>query len=438
MRAHVLALLAGSAAAWPAAAQVDSAIAAVIESTKAIDNHAHPLKYVAEGQPRDEDYDQLPCDTMEQGPGPTRSRLENPEWIGAWRALYGYPYMDAAPEHIKELTAAKQRVMREHGADYPAWVVDKMGIETMFANRVAMGPGLTAPHFRWVPFADALIVPLNNAAGKRSNSDYAWFYAHAEKLLQRYLSDLQLKAAPNSLSGYLAGVVTPTLERQKREGAVALKFEAAYLRPLDFAPVAEKDAAPVYQQYIRGGEPPEAGYRKLQDFLFYYIAREAGRLGMAIHFHSMPGCGDYFMQRGANPLLMEAAFNDPTLRKTNFVIIHGGWPYIKQVAALFQHPNVYADFSYADAALYPRALSEMLRDWLEWYPEKILFGTDASTGPPELDWDEGGWLAAQTARQGLGMALTAMVSDGEISQERAIQLAKMVLRENAIRLYGLK
>jgi uncharacterized protein len=437
MRAGPLLLLA-VASVFPAAAQMDPELAGVIETTKAIDNHAHPLKYVPEGQPRDEDYDQLPCDTLEQGPGPWRTRIENPEWIETWRALYGYQYNDAAPEHIKELVAAKERAKREHGADYPAWVLDKMGIETMFANRVAMGPGLAPPRFRWVPFADALLLPLNNDGGKRRNPDYKWFYEHADKLLKRYLADMRLDAPPASLAEYLAKVITPTLERQKREGAVALKFEAAYLRPLDFEPAAEKDAARVYGRYARGGEPPEADYRTLQNFLFYFIAREAGRLGLAIHFHSMPGCGDYFMQRGANPLLMEAAFNDPSLRKTNFVIIHGGWPYTKEVAALFQHPNVYADFSLEDLVLYPRALAAVLRDWLEAYPEKVLFGTDASTGPPELDWEQSGWLAAHTARRALGAALTGMINDGEISRARAVEIARMVLRENAVKLYGLK
>lgn len=437
MRASGLLLMA-LAGAVSLPAQIDPAVAGAIEATKAIDNHAHPLLYVAEGQPRDEDYDQLPCDTLEQGPGPSRTRIENPEWIDAWRALYGYQYNDAAAEHIQELVAAKERAKREHGADYPAWVLDKMGIETMFANRVAMGPGLAPPRFRWVPFADALLLPLNNDGGKRRNSDYKWFYEHADKLLKRYLGDLHLDAPPDSLAGYLAKVVTPTLERQKREGAVALKFEAAYLRPLDFEPAAEGDAARVYGRYVRGGEPPDGEYHTLQNFLFYFIAREAGRLGLAIHFHSMPGCGDYFMQRGANPLLMETAFNDPSLRKTNFVIIHGGWPYTKEVAGLFQHPNVYADFSLEDLFLYPRALAAVLRDWLEAYPEKVLFGTDASTGPPELDWEESGWLAAHTARRALGAALTGMINDGEISRARAVEIARMVLRENARKLYELK
>jgi ribosomal protein S14 len=31
-----------------------------------------------------------------------------------------------------------------------------------------------------------------------------------------------------------------------------------------------------------------------------------------------------------------------------------------------------------------------------------------------------------------------MVNDGEITKERAFELARMVLRENAMKLYGLK
>jgi hypothetical protein len=34
------------------------------------------------------------------------------------------------------------------------------------------------------------------------------------------------------------------------------------------------------------------------------------------------------------------------------------------------------------------------------------------------------------------MAVTGMMNDGEISRERALELARMVLRENAIKLYG--
>jgi len=420
-----------------AQAQVDPALAAVIQSTRAIDNHAHPLRYVAEGEKRDDEYDALPCDTLEQAPGPLRTRPDNPEWIEAWRALYGYAFKDATPQHLKELLAAKQRTKREKGEGYAAWILDQIGIETMLANRIALGKGVEPPRFRWVPFADALMLPLNNDAAKRLNSDFDWFYTHEEALLKRYLSALRMNAPPASLRAYLDKVVTPTLESQKQHGAVALKLEAAYLRSLNFARPSETDAERVYAQYIHGGEAPEPEYRKLQDFLFHYIAKEAGRLSLAVHIHSAPGCGDYFLQRGANPLLLETAFNDPSLRKTNFVLVHGGWPYSRQVAALLQKPNVYADFSMIAIELYPRALAEMLRTWLEWYPEKVLFGTDVSPGSPEIDWEENGWLAATTARRALGMAVTAMMNDGEISRERAIDISRMVLRGNAVKLYRL-
>lgn len=36
------------------------------------------------------------------------------------------------------------------------------------------------------------------------------------------------------------------------------------------------------------------------------------------------------------------------------------------------------------------------------------------------------------------MALTGMLGDGDITRERASELARMVLRENAVRLYGLQ
>src|SRR5258706_306675 len=71
-------------------------------------------------------------------------------------------------------------------------------------------------------------------AAKRSNRDYAAFYPGEERLLKRYLADLNVTALPSSLNEYLKKVVTATLERQKQNGAVAIKFEAAYLRKLDF------------------------------------------------------------------------------------------------------------------------------------------------------------------------------------------------------------
>ncbi|HLF83242.1 MAG TPA: amidohydrolase family protein [Blastocatellia bacterium] len=424
----------------PQAAQTtaDPQLVAEIAKIKAIDNHAHPLRFVAEGDKPDDEYDALPLEGLEPFGMPPRVSPANPEYIGAWRALFGYKHDDMSEAHVKDLIAAKQRVMRERGDGYPAWVLDQLGIETMFANRVAMGRGLTVPRYRWVSFVDALMFPLNNEQAGRSNPDYRVCYAGEDKLLKRYLAESKVAALPATLDEYLKKVVTATLERQKRDSATAVKFEAAYLRSLDFDDATEREALRVYAKYVKGGEPPTVEYKALQDYLFRYIAREAGRLGMAVHIHSADAAGSFYKQSGSNPLLLESAFNDPVLRKTNFVIVHGGYPFTKQTASLMSKSNVYADFSAQTFLLYPRALSEVLRNWLEYYPAKVLFGTDAFAFTPEVGWEEGGWLAITTAREALALALTGMMNDGEITRDRALELARMVMRENALRLYNLK
>ena len=417
---------------------VDRDLHAEIFKIKAIDNHAHPLKYVAPGEKPDDEFDALPLDAIVPFPLPTRLSPANPEFIRAWHDLYRYSHNDMSEAHVRELMAAKQRVLNERGDSFPAWILDQLNIETMFANRVVMGRGLAAPRFRWVAFDDALIFPLNNEVAKRSNPDYRGFFPGEERLLKRYLGDLKLKTLPLSLDEYLKKIVTPTLERQKSNGAVAIKFEAAYLHKLDFDDPNEARARITYARYVRGGEPPASGYKALQDFLFYYIAREAGRLGMAVHIHCISGAGGFYRQSGSNPLLLEAAFNDPALRKTNFVVVHGGYPFTKEMGSLMSKPNVYADFSAQTFFTYPRELSEILRNWLESYPDKILFGTDAFSFGPEVDWGEVAWLSNNTAREALALALTGMMNDGEINRERAMELARMVLHDNAGKLYGIK
>ena len=430
----VLVLAVGNASAQMRA---DEQLSAAVAKIKAIDNHAHPLRYVAAGEKPDDEFDALPLDAIGPIPLPVRLNPGNLEFIGAWHDLYSYKYDDMGGSHLRELLETKQRLAREQGEKFPAWALDQVGIETMFANRVAMGRGLATPRFRWVSFVDALIFPLSNEATKKSSPEYRAFYPYEERLLKRYLASAGLQTIPATLDSYLTKVVSATLASQKREGALAVKFEAAYLRKLDFDAADIGAARRIYARYVRGGAPSAADYKTLQDFLFRYVAREAGRLGLAVHIHAISGAGAFYRQSGSNPLLLESVFNDPALRKTNFVIIHGGYPFTKETASLLSKPNVYADFSGQTFFIYPRELSEVLRNWLEAYPDKILFGTDAFSFGPEVDWPEVAWLSNTTARQALALALTGMMNDHEITRAQAVGLAQMVLRENAIRLYGL-
>ena len=442
---YVLAISALLRDGIPARAQnPDPALMAEIHKITAIDNHSHPPKVVGPGE-RDDEFDALPCDPLEPTAPNTMTRPENPVYLAAWKALWGYPYDDKTPAHIRELLETKERIRREQGDHYPAWVLDKLGIETELANRVAMGRGLEPPRFRWVAFDDALMLPLNGGELAAETPDRKIFYGAETQLLHRYLKEVGIASLPGTLQEYVQRVVTPELELQKQMGAVAIKFEAAYLRSLDFEPedqkepaaLEERDAATVYAKYARGGEPSKSEYLRLQNYLFRYIATEAGRLGLPVHIHTGGGCGGYFELAGANPLLLESVFDDPRLRKTTFVILHGGMgAFSREMSPLLMKPNVYVDLSGNTWMVSPRRLSEVLRDWLEWYPEKVLYGTDLYPGAGEYDWEEIGWQTSQAGRTALGMALTGMMNDGEITRARAVEIARMVLRGNALKLYG--
>jgi predicted TIM-barrel fold metal-dependent hydrolase len=398
------------------AARVDPQLATLIAGIKAIDNHAHPVRPTLEGETPDNEYDALPVEKLEPQSDQVRDRTGSPELIDAHHQIFG---------------GDKAGAQKKYGRDYAVQVLDQLNIETMLANRVAVGPGLPAPRFLWVPFADALMYPLPNDA-MIHNSDQKAFFADEDRVLKRYYAESGVTFKPATLDEYLTKVVRATLERHKAAGAVAEKFEMAYLRPLEIDSPPKAIADQVYATGL-------GDYKALQDYIFQFIAVECGRLGMAVHFHTGQGGGGYFDVGGSNPMLLEPLFNDPALRKTNFVMLHGGWPFEHQLAALLTKPNVYLDFSAQTFANYPRAASEAIRTWLEYVPEKVLYATDAYPfAPPDAGWEEAGYMANATGREALGIALTGMLNDHEITRDRANELARMVLRENARKLYGLK
>jgi Predicted metal-dependent hydrolase of the TIM-barrel fold len=432
---YCIAALACASLASPTAAQsrADPALVAFIARIRSVDNHSH-ANSVAAG---DSDSDALALDGIPfELPVPLRP--ESPVWLAAYKALYEYPHADLRVAHMKELRGVMQGVAKREGSNFPTWVLDHVGTEVLLANRIEMGPGLPTPRFRWVSYVDALLLPLSTTAEAAMSPDRKKLYPLEEKLFRRYLAARHLSKAPPTLEAYLTTVVTPTLESQRNAGCVAVKFEAAYLRSLDFDDASPDAASAIYAKYSQGGEPSHAEYKTLEDFLFRYIAREAGRLGMAVHIHSFEAFGNAYSVAGADPLLLESAFNDPTLGKTTFVIIHGGGIFASHTAALLWKPNVYADISMMTLAYTPARLSEVLRGWLTQYPEKVLYGSDAFGLGPDTGWELSAWIASRNGRAALATALTDMMHDGEVSRTRAEAIATMVLRTNASKLYGLE
>jgi hypothetical protein len=399
---------------------ISSDIEAELEHTKTIDNHAHPERVVAPGE-RDRDFDALPADAVTDLALPVAARPDNPMYAQAHKALFG--------------DSNKVDVERLRGDSYPVWVLNHTNTEIMLANRVAMGRGLSNDRFKWVPFVDMFLFPLNNAAIEHKDVEHAAFMRNEEKLLAGYLTAAGLTAPPSGLEDYLT-FITHTLEKFKSDGAVALKFELAYLRDLNIGNPKREDAERIYTVYVNSAEPSPEEYKTLQDYVFRYIAHEAGRLNLPVHIHTSIGVGSYFRSENANPLALEPIFDDPTLRKTKFVMLHGAWPFTREAGILILKPNVFVDYSAYYYLTFPTQAAKDLRFLLEMAPEKVLYGSDASPFSDNIGWEETAWLASRLGREELGMAITGMIEDGEISTERGKRLVHLVLRENARSLYG--
>jgi len=391
------------------------------------DNHAHP------GFADDADVDAMAAPPEESSV--LRLRDDNPEFVTAAKSLFGYPYDDFKPEHAKWLADRKNAAKKSPGSAYFDQILDKLNVETCLANRAFMAPYLDAKRFHWVFFGDSFFYPFDNRAQTASTPDMGVYIPLQEKMLARYKKQMNVAALPEDLSGYEA-FVRNTMAENQRSGGVAMKFEAAYFRSLYFGDPPREKAEAIYAKYHAGGVPSADEYRVFQDYIFRVMVDQAGKLKLPLHFHTAVGIGDYFSLSQGRVLNLENVLRDPRYHATTFVLVHGGWPYEKEAALLTAVKNVYLDTSFQSELLYPSQFKEVLKQLLTLFPDKMMYGSDAFSFNEALGAEESFWLAAHTTRTALARALAELVGERAISRDKALELARLYLRDNAAKLYG--
>ena len=399
----------------------------VVNNIPAFDHHAHP------GFADDADVDAM---AAPPGSAALRERDTNPELIAAAKALWGYPYADFSPEHAKWLIQKKAEMKKQYpGTAYFNMLLDKMNFDKGVANRAMMAGYLDAKRFPWVFFADAFMWPFDNTQQTNRNIDQKVYIPLQEKMLKRWMQQEKVNALPASFADYLKFITQVLEDNQKNKGGIAMKFEVAYFRPLHFNDPPRDQAEAVYTKYAKGGVPTEPEYRTFQDYVFRFLITEGGRLKLPVHIHSAIGIGDYFNLSDSNIMQLENVLRDPRYSNTIFVMIHGGYPLEREAIWLAAIKNVYMDSSLQEIFMYPAAFKNSLRQWLETFPDKITFGTDCFPYNDVLGAEESYWLGNISARQALAAALAEMVSSGEISDAKAIEMAHAFLHDTAVSLY---
>jgi uncharacterized protein len=401
-----------------------------IDKIPAFDHHAHP------GFADDPD-----IDAMASAPDtslPLRTRDDNPELIAAARALFGYPYDDLSAEHAKWLIAKKTALKKQYpGTAYFNLILDKINTESSVANRAMMANYLDPTRFPWVFFADSFMWPFNNQREAARNPDEGVYIPLQEKMLRRWMQQENVSKLPVKFGDYLDFIVH-VLEDNQEKGGIAMKFEVAYFRPTTFSDPTRERAEYIYRQYASDGLPSEEEYRTFQDYIFRFLVTQGGRLHLPVHIHTAAGIGNYFNFSQSNIMNLESVLRDPRYQGTTFVMIHGGYPLEREAIWLAAMKNVYLDSSLGELVQYPSAFKDTLKMWLETFPDKITFGTDCFPYNEVLGAEESYWLGAESSRMALAAALAEMISENEITETRALELAHAYLHDNAVKLYGDK
>jgi predicted TIM-barrel fold metal-dependent hydrolase len=174
-------------------------------------------------------------------------------------------------------------------------------------------------------------------------------------------------------------------------------------------------------------------YKKLYAAIFTTTLLQCQELGVPVHLHSGLTGG---LWNGpisdADPFLLVPLIRQPQFLQTRIVLLHAGYPWMQHAAELAHAlPHVWVDMSWTTPWVSLR-LVECYKDVIGIAPlSKVIVGSGGHD-TPEIPW-----LAAKTAKIALAEALSDAIRLGLMTLQQAEKVGRMILHDNAARLYGL-
>jgi predicted TIM-barrel fold metal-dependent hydrolase len=114
------------------------------------------------------------------------------------------------------------------------------------------------------------------------------------------------------------------------------------------------------------------------------------------------------------------------------VILHMAYPYFREAAFMAAvWPDIHLDLSLALPFLGAGAVAPLIEILALAPASKVLYGSDVQALPELFA------MAADWGRFALGGALTWLAEHGELTLDESREIARQILAENAVRVYGL-
>ncbi len=231
----------------------------------------------------------------------------------------------------------------------------------------------------------------------------------------------KLKFNIRTFDDYLDFIVF-AIEKNKNEGAVAIKCATAYERSIDFQSVRKEEARRVFG--LSEEQVPDRAKKLFGDYIMHFIVEKAIDHNLPIQIHT-----GLARLEGSNPMNLISLIS--RYPEAKFVLFHGGYPWTSQICAIaFTYHNVYLDLVWLPI-LSPEVATRTLHEWIDMVDvDRITWGGDCWTV-------EETYGALLTAREVVVRVLGEKIERKYLSQESAIDIAWKIFRNNAVELYNL-
>lgn len=223
-------------------------------------------------------------------------------------------------------------------------------------------------------------------------------------------------------------------ETALKDGMVAVKVNTAYNRTLSFDNVQADAARKIFRTLVNGSDNFSMSYqaaKPLQDFMFHRLMDLAGKHKIPVVIHTGLLAGNGNQINNSNPTLLTNIFRE--YKDVNFALFHGSYPFGGELSTLAKtFRNVFIDMNWT-YAISPSYSERYLYEWLEAVPAgKIMaFGGDYTNV-------ENIYGEVVIARKVISNVLINKVKDGYLTELEAKNVARLILRDNAIRFYNLQ
>jgi uncharacterized protein len=227
-----------------------------------------------------------------------------------------------------------------------------------------------------------------------------------------------------------------TFEQALKAGMTTVKSTLAYRRKILYREVPASDAAASFEAMLKGSIELPKGFRAakarvfrdLEDHMFHHLVKLASEHRAPFQIHTGLLAGNSGFVENTNPRYLANLFHlYPTVK---FDLFHIGYPYQQELGVLAKlFPNVYVDFCWAHI-ISPVGARDTLDEYLEMMPANKILGFGGDYRYPELTYGH-----SRIARANVAAVLAAKVAGRVMSEDQALEVGRMLLRDNALALF---